>query len=146
MKKYLCMMLVVILCFSVTAGCGQKTAGPDKQADGGVAGPVDTTPSGDSDGVPVMSKEPITFTMFVKGANANYENWESPVAKKITELTGVTIKQEWPVGEVSQKVGLMIASNEYPDLIYVGGQEQNQLLQPVRTYSWTSTSRNTDRT
>ena len=65
MKKYLCMMLVVILCFSVTAGCGQKTAGPDKPADGGVAGPVDTTPSGDSDGVPAMSKEPITFTMFL---------------------------------------------------------------------------------
>jgi predicted small lipoprotein YifL len=32
MKKYLCVMLAVILCFSVTAGCGQKTAGTDKPA------------------------------------------------------------------------------------------------------------------
>lgn len=128
MKKYLCVMLAVILCFSVMAGCGQKTADTDKPADSTTAGSDDTAPSGDSDGVPVMSKEPITFTMFVKAPNNNYENWESPVAKKITELTGVTIKQEWPVGELSQKVGLMIASNEYPDLIYVGGQEQNQLI------------------
>ena len=128
MKKYLCVMLAVILCFSVMAGCGQKTAGTDKPADSTAAGSDDTAPSGDSDGVPATSNEPITFTMFLKLPNTNYENWESPVAKKITELTGVTIKQEWPVGELSQKVGLMIAGNEYPDLIYVGGQEQNQLI------------------
>jgi putative aldouronate transport system substrate-binding protein len=47
--------------------------------------------------------------------------WTDPVAKKITELTGVTIQYSHPVGggNVLEVVPLMIASGDYPDLIYV---------------------------
>ncbi|WP_159886586.1 ABC transporter substrate-binding protein [Paenibacillus puerhi] len=63
-------------------------------------------------------KAPITFTMFAADPNTNYENMQSPVGKKITELTGVTLKIDYPVGDPKQKVSLMAASGEYPDLIF----------------------------
>ena len=34
------------------------------------------------------SKEPITFTVFSKDVNGNYENWTSDVAKELTKRTG----------------------------------------------------------
>lgn len=63
-------------------------------------------------------KSPITFTMFAVDPNTNYENMQSPVGKKITELTGVTLKIDYPVGDPKQKIALMAASGEYPDLIF----------------------------
>ncbi|MDQ0872762.1 putative aldouronate transport system substrate-binding protein [Paenibacillus sp. V4I3] len=63
-------------------------------------------------------KSPITITMFSADQNTNYENMQSPVGKKITELTGVTLKIDYPVGDPKQKVALMAASGEYPDLIF----------------------------
>ena len=39
-----------------------------------------------------MSKEPITFTMYCVDPNPNYDEFQSPVAQKIKELTGVTLK------------------------------------------------------
>ncbi len=66
--------------------------------------------------------EPITFTAFLKDLNPNYENFESPVAQEITKRTGVTLQVEYPVGDLVQKLGLMIASDMYPDLLFVGGE------------------------
>ncbi|WP_248925920.1 ABC transporter substrate-binding protein [Paenibacillus hamazuiensis] len=63
-------------------------------------------------------KAPITLTMFSADPNTQYENMQSPVGKKITELTGVTLKMDYPVGDPKQKVSLMAASGEYPDLIF----------------------------
>ncbi|MDQ0903550.1 ABC transporter substrate-binding protein [Paenibacillus sp. V4I7] len=63
-------------------------------------------------------KSPITITMFSADQNTNYENMQSPVGKRITELTGVTLKIDYPVGDPKQKVALMSASGEYPDLIF----------------------------
>ncbi|KIL38879.1 ABC transporter substrate-binding protein [Gordoniibacillus kamchatkensis] len=63
-------------------------------------------------------KKPITITMFSEDLNSNYENMQSPVGKKITELTGVTLKIDYPVGDPKQKIALMAASGEYPDLIF----------------------------
>lgn len=129
MKRILCLALALIFCLSMMAGCGAKTeTGADttvKETAPDAASSSDTTTVEEA---PVVSKDPVTFSMFLKMPNTNFENWESPVAKKITELTGVTIKQEWPVGDLAQKVGLMIASNEYPDMIYTSGAEQNQLI------------------
>lgn len=72
-----------------------------------------------------VDKSPITLTMFSKDPKSEYENFESPVAKKIQEKTGVTLKMEFPVGNLDQKIGLMIASNELPDLIF---SEQSKFI------------------
>ena len=70
----------------------------------------------------------ITYTMFSCDINSQYENMESPVGRKITELTGVRLQMEYPVGDVQQKIALMIASGDYPDLIYFKGSEGPKLV------------------
>src|SRR5690554_143612 len=71
----------------------------------------------------------ITYTMFSCDINSQYENMESLVGRKITELTGVRLQMEYPVGDVQQKIALMIASGDYPDLIYFKATEGAKLIQ-----------------
>lgn len=65
------------------------------------------------------AKEPITFTMFIAGPGEAPAK-DNKIIKKIQELTGVTIEFEYLVGDMNQKVGIMIASGEYPDIIGAG--------------------------
>ncbi|MDO3413339.1 ABC transporter substrate-binding protein [Saccharibacillus sp. CPCC 101409] len=64
---------------------------------------------------------PITFSLFSADSNNNWANMQDEVGKKITEKTGVTLNAEYAVGGDTQKVSLMIASGEYPDLIMPKG-------------------------
>ncbi|MCX7921254.1 MAG: extracellular solute-binding protein [Clostridia bacterium] len=66
-----------------------------------------------------VSKSPITLTMYSDIHLYNYEDYKSPVAKKLKEKTGVTLKMIFPVGSYKQKVGVMAASGEYPDIMYL---------------------------
>ena len=65
------------------------------------------------------AKEPITFTMFIAGPGEAPAK-DNKIIKKIQELTGVTIEFEYLVGDMNQKVGVMVASGEYPDIIGAG--------------------------
>ncbi|WP_172257253.1 extracellular solute-binding protein [Saccharibacillus deserti] len=64
---------------------------------------------------------PIEFTMFSADSNSNWVGMQDAVGKKITEKTGVTLNAEYAVGGDTQKVSLMVASGEYPDLIMPKG-------------------------
>ncbi|MCL2128133.1 MAG: ABC transporter substrate-binding protein, partial [Treponema sp.] len=64
--------------------------------------------------------KPVTFTFFTADATEDME-FSDPVAKKITEATGVTLIVDHPVGGDQQAIPLMIASGRYPDLIYAKG-------------------------
>ncbi|MBD0379461.1 extracellular solute-binding protein [Paenibacillus sedimenti] len=64
-------------------------------------------------------KEPITFTYFLN-APGDIVPEHTEIGDKITEKTGVTIQYERVVGEIEQKLGVMIAGGNYPDLIYGG--------------------------
>ena len=74
-------------------------------------------------GLPYMAdyKKPITFTVFVRDPNLVPAK-TNPVLKKITQLTGVTINYEFLVGDLNEKVGVMIAGEDYPDAIFCGDQ------------------------
>ncbi len=95
------------------AGC--QTAVPtvaptSKPADATVAPTAEPTPE------PSKAPEPITFTMF-SGDQQQAPTADNPVAKKVQELTGVTIEFEFLVGDLQQKMGVIIASGDYPDLM-----------------------------
>ena len=64
-------------------------------------------------------KEPITFTFY--NADGAEDPWSDPVAKQITEETGVTLDTDYPVDGKDEKISLMIATAEYPDLIFAKG-------------------------
>lgn len=63
--------------------------------------------------------DPVTYTFFVRDPGVVPSD-DNPVLKKITELTGVTIKFEFLVGDLDQKLGVMIAGGDYPDAIFAG--------------------------
>jgi putative aldouronate transport system substrate-binding protein len=110
MKKLLCLVLGIALLLSVAAGCG---AAPDN------AGGENGLPASSAQGADTPADlSPITFTVYIGDAQVNADNWESPVAKEITKKTGVTLQIEYVVsGDEKQKISLMAASGDYPDLI-----------------------------
>lgn len=104
-NKILPLILSAAVLGTCLTGCGSKEE-------------ATTTSSSSSSGE--MDKSPITLTMFTKDSSEDIL-FDDDVAKKITELTGVTLKITHPVAGDEQAIPLMIASGEYPDLIYAKG-------------------------
>lgn len=69
--------------------------------------------------------DPISFNVFIRDPNTAPSK-DNPVLNKITELTGVTINYEFLVGDLDQKVGVMIAGGDYPDAIFA---ETNKFIE-----------------
>lgn len=118
----LCMALVLVASLFLAAcsgSNGNSTGGTPTGTTGSqTSGTTDNT---SSDKASSSAKEPITFTFFNSDLGED-SPFNDPVAKKITELTGVTLKIDYAVGmSASERIPLMIAANEYPDLIYAKG-------------------------
>lgn len=54
-------------------------------------------------------------------ADGEEDLWDNPVAQAITDATGVRLKIDYPVAAQDMKVALMIAEQNFPDLIYAKG-------------------------
>lgn len=67
-------------------------------------------------------KKPVTFTFFNFEAGKNINTNETPIGKELEKQTGVNFKIEKLVGESKTKSGVMIAGNEFPDVIQPGGE------------------------
>lgn len=110
LSKALTLLLAFLLMFSFLAtGCGSNKS---ESTDTSTAAPVATEASAEETKAP----EPITFTMF-SGDQNQAPSEDNPVMKKVQELTGVTIEFEFLVGDLAQKMGVIIASGDYPDLM-----------------------------
>lgn len=72
-------------------------------------------------------KDPITFTYFVNSPGDIVPE-HSIIGDYIAEQTGVSVQYERVVGEIDQKLGVMIGSKNYPDMIY-GGDRTFRLLE-----------------
>lgn len=118
-KKRICaLLLTVAMTAGTLVGCGgdSGTASTD-------AGSTAATDEG-SDGA--ASGDVIELTFFSADANQD-DPWTDPVAEKITEKTGVKLKTTRPVGgnDESEAVALMIAEQNYPDIIFAKGSAGN---------------------
>ncbi|MEW9700830.1 extracellular solute-binding protein [Paenibacillus sp. SI8] len=67
----------------------------------------------------VSKKEPINFTYFLNSPGDNVPD-HTEIGDVIAEKTGIRVHYERVVGEVEQKLGVMIAGGNYPDLIFGG--------------------------
>ncbi len=54
-------------------------------------------------------------------ADGEEDSWTNPVAQALTEATGVRLKVDYPVAAQDMKGALMIAEQNFPDLIYAKG-------------------------
>ena len=117
-KKILALLAVGALLAGTLTGCG---GGDAASGDAGSTG--DSQGAAEGDGAQADSGDdtsPITFEYYnADGKNGNWS--ETPVGAAITEATGVTLEITYPVsstGDASEDVALMIANDDYPDMIY----------------------------
>ncbi|MCC3381431.1 ABC transporter substrate-binding protein [Paenibacillus farraposensis] len=97
-------ILLLALFLLVTTGCASGTGSTAVKDD-----PDDTSP--------------ITLTFFGGDPNSNWNNMKDAVGQEIIKKTGVTLNAEHAVnGRGEEKFALMVASGEYPDLVYPKGE------------------------
>ena len=116
--KVVSLMLVSAMVAGMLAGCGSDSG----SSKGGSSTETGSAAEASSSGETADDKSPITFEYF--NADGKNGNWDNPVAKAITEATGVTLDVSYPVasqGDAKEDVALMIANDEYPDMIYAKG-------------------------
>ena len=120
-RKVLSLMLVSAMVAGMLAGCGSDS-GSSKGGSSTETGSAAEASSSGETADDADDKSPITFEYF--NADGKNGNWDNPVAKAITEATGVTLDVSYPVasqGDAKEDVALMIANDEYPDMIYAKG-------------------------
>lgn len=120
-RKVVSLMLVSAMVAGMLAGCGSDS-GISKGGSSTETGSAAEASSSGETADDADDKSPITFEYF--NADGKNGNWDNPVAKAITEATGVTLDVSYPVasqGDAKEDVALMIANDEYPDMIYAKG-------------------------
>lgn len=99
-KKLCALLLTAAMAAGVLGGCGGGSgsgSGESSSEEGGV----------------------VELTFY--NADGVEDPWTDPVAQALTEKTGVKLKTEYPVSSDDQKVALMIAEQNYPDMIFAKG-------------------------
>jgi putative aldouronate transport system substrate-binding protein len=112
LSKVLALLLTFAIILSLAVGCAKEQSGSDVSTGGSGT----DTPATAGQPQEAAKLEPITFTFF-SGDQQQAPDKDNPVVKKVQELTGVTIEFEFLVGDLMQKMGVLIASGDYPDLM-----------------------------
>lgn len=112
-KKLGALLLTASLAAGMLAGCGSQ--GADSKTNDNTA--ADDSNGGDSEGGGDGSVTELTFY----NADGTEDPWTNPVAQKLTEKTGVKLKTDYPVGADTQRISLMIAEQNFPDMIFAKG-------------------------
>lgn len=118
-KKQICLLLAVVMLVGIFAiGCGRKDTGPGTEA---------TTQPGQTQATDPTEQaaDPITFSVFFSSVREDYPG-SSRVGDIITNATGVTLQRAFLVGDLETKLGVMIASGDYPD--FADGAHMNNLI------------------
>lgn len=120
-RKVVSLMLVSAMVAGMLAGCGSDSGSSKGGSSTETGSAAEASASGET-ADDADDKSPITFEYF--NADGKNGNWDNPVAKAITEATGVTLDVSYPVasqGDAKEDIALMIANDEYPDMIYAKG-------------------------
>ncbi|WP_285077926.1 ABC transporter substrate-binding protein [Paenibacillus sp. UMB7766-LJ446] len=99
MRKIAKYSVVLTVSLSLLAGC---SSGSDS---------LESNEGSDSD------TSPMTLTFFGADSNANWNKMQDDVGKEITKQTGITLDAEFAVSDPAQRLALIAASGDYPDLI-----------------------------
>ncbi|WP_274652009.1 extracellular solute-binding protein [Paenibacillus humicola] len=107
-KRIATALLALSLAPALLAGCGGSNGanGGQNEGSGGTAG--------QTDGGAGKSAEPITVTFFDQNRG---DAFDDPVAQEIMKRTGVKVEIQQPTGNPQEKLNLMLASGDLPDVI-----------------------------
>lgn len=104
-KKLGALLLSASMAASMITGCGSSG----------------DTNSGSASGSGGTDENGVTELTFYNADLTEDDPWTDPVAKALTEKTGVKLKTDHPVGSDTQRISLMIAEQNFPDMIYAKG-------------------------
>lgn len=75
--------------------------------------------------IPAMAEGGDVIELTFYNADGQEDPWTDPVAEAITAATGVKLKTDYPVSSDDQKIALMIAEQNFPDMIYAKDDAQS---------------------
>lgn len=104
-KGLIASSIVALTLVSTLAGCSGNDGATAGEGNNGGGSPAGT------------ELKPVTLTYFSEDSSTNWNNMKDEVGKIITEKTGVTLDAEFAVGDPVQKISLIAATGNYPDLI-----------------------------
>lgn len=110
-KRAVFQMLVPALALGLVAsGCSSSSS-----SSAGSSGAPSAAPASAS-AAAADTQKPVTLSLFI---DSPYQQptADNKIYKMIKEKTGVSLKMEFLVGDLQQKLGVMIAGGDYPDLI-----------------------------
>lgn len=118
MKKMLVLLLVVSIMLGMTA-CGSPDQGQTEGADQGQTRNPSKNPVEEEKEITFPLEEEITLTVWMPFANTIIETMEdNEVVELVREKTGVNLKFiHPPMGEEETALQLLLASDEWPDII-----------------------------
>lgn len=113
MKKGLCLLLVlVLLCGLILTACGS----PDAASSGSGDTPSKAADEPDGQGG-AETPEPVTYDWFIPDPNTKIPPEDAPIMQQIFDATGVRFNRIAPPAEAAERLNLMLASGDIPDLI-----------------------------
>ncbi len=116
-RSLIAVFLVIAMFGALMVGCGKKKDEPAGDKPTPTTAPAGDTGKKDDTPAPTTPAEIKMFTMFnaVPGTEVPDDN---RVLRKIAELTGAWAKVTWLTGQTAdERIGVMIASGEFPDFI-----------------------------
>jgi ABC-type sugar transport system, periplasmic component len=124
MKKRVCALLVAMLFTALATGCTQtpdesktsdtsKTSATDSVSDA----PTDTADTPEAEATFDVNVVEEFDVLVLGGISFDLSDMEDTVGQEITKKTGVKLNFEFPVGDWNEKLALVLAGGEYPDLI-----------------------------
>lgn len=109
---YIAAMLVLVLALVVT-GCSGNGGNNGGNTNNGTGTPTATNEGGEE-----KPLDKVTFTYFNgAGAAKDINTNETTIGKILEDQTGVNFKIENLVGDLNTKIGTMVASRKYPDVL-----------------------------
>ncbi len=113
-KRVTSLLLAMILVMSlILSGCNSEESEPDKTSTS--EGSSQNT-DGEKDDSKSDDEEPYVFTVFI-GEPRQQPTKDNKIYKMIEEELNVKFEFEFLVGDLDQKLGVMIAGGDFPDLI-----------------------------
>lgn len=123
-RKIGALLLAAAMAVSVLGGCGGSGKDSAASADGNNT----SSPAGDSAGKDSAEGESGVVELAFFTADGNQDDpWTDPVAEALTAATGVKLQTTYPIGgnDESEQVALMIAEQNFPDIIFAKGSGGN---------------------
>jgi putative aldouronate transport system substrate-binding protein len=102
-KKRLVLFLSLMVVLSVLSACGSNNTKN-----------IENTAASDNGAGNAASNKPLTLTFFDKNTGDKFTN---EIAAEITKRTGITVEIQQPTGNPAEKLNLMLASDDLPDMI-----------------------------